>query len=143
MNSYFQFTLENKKQHEIVFHRFILHNKVPCWCKKKMGFLWKHGESCNERTFPKFFHIILLLIYFQVWCKEIVFFPLYLSWPLFSSMVYQTLWPFWTFFTFLNLHFIHSLPHNWTFSLVLMVLGLHFIHYQPRFLQLTFSSLDF
>jgi hypothetical protein len=41
-----------------------------------MGFLWKHGESCNERTFPiKFFHIILLLIYFQVWCKEeVVFF---------------------------------------------------------------------
>ncbi len=66
---------EQKNKHEIVFHRFILHNKIPCWCKK-MGFLWKHGESCNERTFPiKFFHIILLLIYFQVWCKEeVVFF---------------------------------------------------------------------
>lgn len=25
---------EQKQQHEIVFHRFILHNKVPCWCKK-------------------------------------------------------------------------------------------------------------
>jgi hypothetical protein len=26
-----------------------------------------------------FFHIIVLLIYFQAWCKEVVFFPLYLS----------------------------------------------------------------
>jgi hypothetical protein len=74
MNSYFQFTLENKKQHNLFFIDLYCTTKFHAGAKK-MGFLSKHGESCNERTFPKFFHIILLLIYFQVWCKE-VFFPL-------------------------------------------------------------------
>jgi hypothetical protein len=44
---------------------------------------WASFENMEKvgmrELFPKFFHIILLLIYFQVWYKEVVVFFLYVS----------------------------------------------------------------